>query len=459
MNKLLVISGDGHATPPLDEIVEYLESPAREMVDELVRENWGFVDMAVKPSRPSTRILEQFDRRGLVRSGGEYGAGRPRIRLAQMDAEGIAAEIVHAHTQINTSPFFIGRAPEVRLAGARAHHRWFADFASACDHRVFGVAESGPCLDMDATLAELAWVREHAHVAVSAPGMMPSPGLPLLYDDYFEPFWAACEDMGLVVSVHAGYSGTGTAAVDPSQLRTEMDVMGLAERFKRNTDEDGLNSDKVAEMMRERGSPMRLGLQQPRRVMWQLMAGGVFDRHPRLKVALTEIRADWVPATLDHLTTRFAEKQVPGKLTPREYWERHFLVVPSSIHRAEVAMRHDIGVGQLGFGQDYPHWEGVWPDTLAWLQDAFGDLPEHELRAILGTNTAAFYGLPVDRLEQVADRVCPTVEDVLGEHPVDDDLVRYFHRRSGYLRPADPVYPEEIDTALDPDLSELPAIA
>ena len=457
MDKLLVISGDGHATPPLDEIVVYLESPAREMVDDLVRENWGFIEMAVKPSRPSPRILERFDRRNLVRSGGEYGAGMPKIRLAQMDAEGVAAEIVHPHTQINTSPFFIGRAPEARMAGARAYHRWLADFVAACDHRLFGVAEPGPCLDMDATLAELAWVRDHGHVAVSAPGMMPSPGLPLLYNEYFDPFWAACEDLGLVVSVHAGYGGTGTSMVDQSKLRDSM-TMGLAERFKANSDEDGLNSDKSAAMMGERGSPMRIGLQQPRRVMWQLMAGGVLDRHPGLKVALTEIRADWVPETLAHLTTRFAEKQVPGKLTPREYWERHFLVVPSSIHRAEVAMRHEIGIGQLGFGQDYPHWEGVWPDTLQWLQDAFGDVPEGEVRAILGTNTAAFYGLPTDRLNEVAERIGPSVDDVFGDHVVDDDLVQYFHRRSGYLRPADPVYPEEIDMALDPDLSELPAM-
>lgn len=454
----MVISGDGHATPPLDEIVEYLERPARDLVDELVRENWGFIEMAVKPSRPSARFLEQFDRRGLVRSGGEFGAARPRIRLAQMDAEGVAAEIVHPHTQVNASPFFVGRDPEVRLAGARAYHRWLADFMAACDHRLFGVAEPGPCLDMDATLAELAWVRDHGHVSVSAPGMMPSPGLPLLYDEHFESFWAACEDLGLVVSVHAGYIGTGTAAADLGALRDSMST-GLAERFRANTDEDGLNNDKVAAMMSERGSAMRLGLQQPRRVMWQLMAGGVLDRHPRLKVALTEIRADWVPETLDHLTTRFAQLQVPCALTPREYWERQFLVVPSSIHRAEVAMRHDIGMGQLGFGQDYPHWEGVWPDTLQWLQDAFHDVPEGEVRAILGGTVAEFYDLPVERLQQVADRIGPSPADVLGDHEVDEDLLHYFHRRSGYLRPADPVYPEEIDAALEPDLADLHSVA
>ena len=38
-----------------------------------------------------------------------------------------------------------------------------------------------------------------------------------------------------------------------------------------------------------------------RRPMWQMMLGGVFDRHPGLKLLLTEIRLDWIPATLQHL--------------------------------------------------------------------------------------------------------------------------------------------------------------
>jgi hypothetical protein len=39
----------------------------------------------------------------------------------------------------------------------------------------------------------------------------------------------------------------------------------------------------------------------PRRSMWQLMLGGVFDRYPDLKLIMTEVRADWLPATLRHL--------------------------------------------------------------------------------------------------------------------------------------------------------------
>ena len=44
-----------------------------------------------------------------------------------------------------------------------------------------------------------------------------------------------------------------------------------------------------------------------RQAMWQMMLGGVFDRHPKLKLMLTEVRADWIPATLQYLDRVFEE--------------------------------------------------------------------------------------------------------------------------------------------------------
>lgn len=454
--RLLVVSADGHATPPVHEIVTYLESPARELVDLVVRENFTFIDLAARPRRPSPETIDRFDDRHLVRSGGEYGAANPEVRLEQMDTEGIAAEIVHPHAQTNAPAFFVGQSLEVRAAGARAYNRWLADFTAGCDGRLFGVAESGPLHDMEAAVAELAWARDHGFVSVSAPGSFPAAHLPYLYDDHFEPFWATCADLGLVISVHAGWAGTNDSIIDFTQMDpAERQEAMMAAAGNVVDDDPATQARLVTEAMTTKSSVMRRGLQQPRRVMWQLMAGGVLDRHPRLKVALTEIRADWVPATLDHLAARFARQQVPAERAPRDYWERNFLVVPSSIHRSEVALRNEIGLDQLAFGQDFPHWEGTWPHTLPWLQDALGELPVDEVRAILADNAVRFYDLPVDRLRAFADRVGPLAGDVFGDHRVDAELIEHMHHRSGYLRPADPFFPDELDLALDGDLREV----
>ena len=52
-----------------------------------------------------------------------------------------------------------------------------------------------------------------------------------------------------------------------------------------------------------------------RRALWQLMLGGVFDRHPGLKVMMTEVRGDWIPATLRRLDALYEEHRadLPGK--------------------------------------------------------------------------------------------------------------------------------------------------
>jgi len=449
MGRIIVVSADGHASPTVLAVRRYIDPAYRIYLDDLIREDVAYIGTRAMPARPPRLTLPVFDDRALVRSGGELGAADPDIRLEQMDAEGIAAEIVHVGTQVSQMPFFgvtNGVWPaDVRAVGSRAYHRWLADFMAGCDGRLFGVADPGPCTDMDDTLRELEWVAEHGFVSVGVPGSTADPSLPALKDRFFEPFWSACADLGLVLSVHAGWGGSQTPV---KEWRSAHDI-GDGETT------GGHDFNKLSEMMQVMGSPIRLGLQQPRRPMWQLMAGGVFDRHPRLKMALTEIRADWVPATLAHLDHRFDELHVPCERTPTKYFIEHCLVVPSSPHRAEVDMRDEIGVNRFGFGQDFPHWEGLWPNTLDWLRHAFGGVDETDLRAILGGNAIRFYGLPEAKLAGVAARIGPDAADILGDHPVSEELLQHFQRRAGYLRPADPVFVNEIDDMLEPDLAGL----
>lgn len=74
--------------------------------------------------------------------------------------------------------------------------------------------------------------------------------------------------------------------------------------------------------------------------------------------------------------------------------------------------RHEIGVPTIGFGRDYPHSEGTWPNTLEWLRDAFAGVPEDEVRRMTSINAARVYGFDLDALQKIADRVGPTVEEL-----------------------------------------------
>ncbi len=141
-------------------------------------------------------------------------------------------------------------------------------------------------------------------------------------------------------------------------------------------------------------------------------------------------------------------------LKPSEYYRRNIVVTPSSIHRAEVEMRHRIGDDQLLFGADYPHWEGTWPNTRDWIRTAFAGVPEAEVRKILAGNAIAAYGLDERAIAVVADRIGPGAE-LLTDGPADDALVRHFHQRSGYSRGADPVDVGTLAVVVGEDLAAI----
>ena len=54
-----------------------------------------------------------------------------------------------------------------------------------------------------------------------------------------------------------------------------------------------------------------------RRPLWQLMLGGVFDRHPDLRLVMTEARADWTPATLRALDEVYLRDRAPSRRSTR----------------------------------------------------------------------------------------------------------------------------------------------
>jgi hypothetical protein len=181
-------------------------------------------------------------------------------------------------------------------------------------------------------------------------------------------------------------------------------------------------------------SPFALDL-GPRRVFWQLALSGVFDRYPTLKLCLTEIRADWIPATLAELDRMFEAGDFKAKLKPSEYFRQHVWVTPSSPMRSEILDRHAIGLEHFMFGVDYPHSESTWPNTADWIRSAFEGVPEDEVRMILGENALRCYNLPGDKLRAVAASIGLPAADVLrSDRRVPQEIIQHFNGRAGYLR-------------------------
>ena len=369
-----------------------------------------------------------------------HGLHDPVLRLADMDREGITAELVFLGDSRLGDLFHnvTGRAYPLDAweAGAHAWNRWASDAFGFAMERFLVTAAIGPCVDMAATVAEIEWIADHDFTGTYGPGYMHHPDMPPLYDAYWEPFWSACEASNIAVVVHAGF-GTEQGAVFPEIERIYDDVA----RAAGSTEPDALfaHADAVSDESAKFFDDFLSHNVDSRRPMWQLMLGGVFDRHPQLRFLPTEIRLDWIPATLGHLDTVYAEHRndLPAKRQPSEYWRTNCLAGASFIHRAEVEMRHEIGLETILFGRDFPHPEGTWPQTREWLHDAFVDVPTDDLRLMLGENAIRFFNLDRDRLAEIARRIGPSVEDIRRGGEVRPDLIDSFAQRGGYLKPAE----------------------
>jgi hypothetical protein len=248
----------------------------------------------------------------------------------------------------------------------------------------------------------------------------------------------------LVLSVHTGWgSAQGRffefkKMLDANPSWAEEVAKGDVEKFIKKTQE-------------ARGVTVDIA---PRRLFWQLILGGVFDRYPGLKIAFGELRSDWLPDTLSYLDERFTREGRVSKLKPSEYFQRQGFITPSAPRPSEIAQRGRIGINRMMLGIDYPHPEGTWPNTLDWLRGVLADVSENEARRFAGENAVECFGLDGAKLRRIAARIGPDVGDIIGGHKqIAAPMIDHFHARAGYKSPAEVVDLNLLRETVDADLA------
>ncbi len=315
-------------------------------------------------------------------------------RLAVLEEQGIQAEVSYPGPILagGISPaMYLGAATaeglDVVWPALHGYNRWLAEFCNAAKGRRAGVMPID-LHDIDRAIEELAWARDNGIFGgVMMPAMSVRAKLPGYAAGYYEPFWSACEDLGIVLNFHTGASGMAT-------------------------DSKYLYDDEHAGM---------LGLYEvfvfTRRPLWFMIFGGVFDRHPNLKVVMAENGVQWLPSLVRDMESFFdthggAPVRSVLELRPAEYVERHVYLAGSLMKRYEAEMCHEIGVDRLMWGADYPHLEGAVPVHREVVRHVFSGLPEPEVRAMLGGNAMNVWEFDQAALREASDRNGMTVGEV-----------------------------------------------
>jgi predicted TIM-barrel fold metal-dependent hydrolase len=395
MDRFLVISSDCHAGLPPERYRDYLDPKYREMFDLALPIQISEMDRMSKMF-----LIDDINRQWRSEVGdGLSGAWDHDERLRVMDGDGVAAEVIFPDgiTEMNTPPFGAGLSlpveerivPELQWAGARAHNRWLAELVAMAPDRRLGVALVPALWDVDEAVKEVQWAARHGLRGILIPSLWGR--LDAYHHPKYEPLWSACVDNDVVVHFHSGAApmedAFGPIATPDGVARPG--AMGIY----------------VSEVVWFAARPITF-------LIW----GGVFERHPKLRVAVTESTTVWVPEYLALLDQRYEETHYSAKLgdyrshlksRPSEYFARQVALGASCMPRREAELRRQIGLDSILWGSDYPHPEGTWPFTSRQMHETFDGLPEVDVAAMLGGNAARFYGFDTKALEPVVARIGP----------------------------------------------------
>jgi predicted TIM-barrel fold metal-dependent hydrolase len=138
-----------------------------------------------------------------------------------------------------------------------------------------------------------------------------------------------------------------------------------------------------------------------------MIASGVLDRHPDLKVLNSEGGATWGPLIADRLDEAYHAhgNAVQPRLSklPSEFL--YTQVYATFQHdRSAVPTHTAMGWQNVVWGSDYPHHEGTYPHTQKVLHELFDDIaPEASHRIRIGAFAELFPHVPAVPVVPAAD--------------------------------------------------------
>jgi predicted TIM-barrel fold metal-dependent hydrolase len=330
-------------------------------------------------------------------------------RIADMDEAGVAAAVIfHGGLNGQSIPFSTTgliawgdtRYNHLEPAGVRIYNRWLADFVAEAPDRHIGIAHI-PISDPDACVREVEWAAEAGLKGINLPA--PRGDFAMLNESVWEPLWSACAETGLTLNTHGGggehYPYKGDGAQSMYMMETTW---------------------------------------RTRRGVWVMILGGVFDRHPGLKLVMTEQWMDWAPQVIDDMEGLYAgpggahlRKTLPRP--PSEYFRENCFIGASFLSNweAKLGIERDL-VANTMWGDDYPHAEGTWPHTRESMRFTFSDIDPGHTQQYLGDTAIDVYGLDRSRLAAIAAGIGPTVSEMAEPYtPASGEALGLYAFRTG----------------------------
>jgi predicted TIM-barrel fold metal-dependent hydrolase len=307
----------------------------------------------------------QIHRSDRMASTGLYDDGRngirrltdPELRLKDQERDGVQAEVLYgvlgASMRLNDD--------EAATEMLRIYNEWLADFGRTHPERYAALA-CIPSHDIDGAVAEVQRVAKAGVVRgleiANRIGMKP------LYDPWWNPLWDIAAETRLPIHLHT----IGGGLPDLNKLEPKVQRAAFAAAI----------------------SSFQMYMAIP---LMSLIFAGVLEHHPQIRIVIGESGIGWIPYILDRMDLEWEDqfKDLDLKMRPSEYWQRQGYATYQT-DRIGIKMIDEIGEDNIMWGSDFPHPDGVWPDSQEYIQRELRHLPERIRRKVICENAGKLYG-------------------------------------------------------------------
>jgi predicted TIM-barrel fold metal-dependent hydrolase len=372
-----LISADSHIVEPPNCYVDFIDPKYRDTAPHIEKNRHGVDTFVIEGMKhglplgllagagiPAAQLRAQRNASFVDLARASWD---PAARIAIQDEENVCAELIYASVGmvLCSHPDFAYKS-----ACFQAYNRWLQSFCADAPGRLFGLAQTA-VESIDGAIADFRAAKEMGMV-----GMMMT-GNPQ-HEDYDHPdydaLWECAVDLDLPICFH---------------ILTSNDH-GVETAFKA---ERGHAANGFMNIIR--------GVQN---VMGVFVFGGVFERHPKLRMVVAEGDAGWVPHYMhraDHAAERLGtglERTIsrpPSSYVANNIW--FTFQDDATAYQTEVLVgeRALADSGRLIWASDYPHTDSTYPRSQQILAKQTARLSETQRNAIVHDNVRQLFRLPI----------------------------------------------------------------
>jgi predicted TIM-barrel fold metal-dependent hydrolase len=301
----------------------------------------------------------------------------PDLRLKDQDRDGVQAEVLYGIAGVGARL----NDTEVALEVMRIYNEWLADFCLTHPERFAGLGAI-PNDPIDAAIAEVERVAKRG--VLRGIDISNTANLKPLWDPYWNPLWEIVNATGLPLHFHLVGGGNASDQIRKIQLLGADPTLASLP----GAPDVNLHVARAAFAVNVTSSQLYMA-----NVFTSMILGGVLERFPRIRLVLGESGVGWIPYVLWRMNAEWEEqfKDLPLTMSPGDYWKRQCWATYQT-DPIGIKLLDELGVNNIMWGSDFPHPDGVWPDSQEYITRELGHLPSDIRRKVVCENAARLYG-------------------------------------------------------------------